>query len=124
MPRGPFTLPVPDPRSKSGMFICAYLDEVSKWLTALVRWISEGDSGTGSSSGPVIQMARGPSGSIAAGATATVTLYDGLTLGSTTVTVRNPGPDVVPAGPKRLFLGRISGVDGLAILYWSCVNDA
>jgi hypothetical protein len=72
----------------------------------------------------LLVMAIGSTSTIAAGGTATVTLYDGDTLGTNTAEVTNPGPDTVPDGPKRLFLGRIVGIPGLSILFWSCIDDA
>jgi hypothetical protein len=70
-----------------------------------------------------MKRARGPATTIAAGATATVTLYDGLEIGTATVTVTNPGPDIVPAS-RTLFLDQLDGIPGLSVIIWSCANDA
>jgi hypothetical protein len=125
MPRSPFLSPPPDPKRLSGMLLGPYLDELAKWLKALVKWITEDQGGgTGSGGGNAELMARSPSGGIAAGAVATVTLYDDwLTLGSRTISCRNPGPDSVP-GTRRIFLGPIQGLDRIGVRYWSCNTDA
>jgi hypothetical protein len=121
----PFTQPPPDIRQHIGKNVGKYLAELTRWNIALVKWVTdELGRGRGGAGAPMVVMARGPSGGMAAGATATVTLYDALTLGSNTALVRNPGPDAVPSGPRRLYLVRHPGVAEWCVLSWSCATDA
>lgn len=65
-------------------------------------------------------LAQLPVGGIAAGATGTVTVYEDYnTLGSTTLTVRNPW-DSDTTDNLKCAIGRMVGVQDLAVLWWDC----
>lgn len=69
--------------------------------------------------GPSDRLARTPAGGIATLSTGVVTLFSAFdTLGSATVTVRNPWGVNAPAN-TRCIIGPLGGV-GLAIKSWDC----
>ena len=74
--------------------------------------------GAGGATGLI--LARLPSGGIASGATGSVTLYTAWnTVGSTTITVRNPWATAAPSMVKCV-VGRVAGVDEIAVIQWDC----
>ena len=125
--------PPPNPSTYRGVRLRTFLEDLCRWLrrdriiagvgvaiesTPAGRKISAGAGASGSSTG--MALARLPSGGIASGATGTVTLYTAWnTVGSTTITVRNPWATAAPSMVKCV-VGRVAGVDEIAVIQWDC----
>lgn len=127
MPRSPFLSPPPDPKRLEGMLLGPYLDELAKWLKALVRWITE-DAGRASADATASWRLVYVSASVAARSSGSVAQMEGPTMVSSgdLLTAYNAWESPVPA-TRRAYIGPPAigeAVEGYGWYFkqWDCTD--